>query len=126
MDAPYVAPVSSTVMCNMNMEQDSILSCTGQAWKYHTGLLVAWLSIIVFITAFVLFSYSQWQFEYLTMSAGAGAFASSIIEFTIRCPKCKSRWYLAALKKSVGSRSLIKLRTQKACPACGLSCDKIT
>ncbi len=126
LDACFARASYHNVMCNMNIEQDSILSYTDQAWKYHTGLLMGSLSIIVFIAAFIFFSYSQWQFEYFVYSAGAGAFASSIIEFTIRCPKCKSRWYLEALKKPVGSGNIIMVRTQKACPVCGLSSDKAT
>ena len=103
----------------MDIEQESILSHTGQTWKYLAGLFVGTLSTIVFIVSFF---YPQWQF-FLVMSAGAGAATSLIIEFTIRCPKCKARWYLEELSKPIGSSSIIMVRKQKACPACGLSSE---
>ena len=103
----------------MDIEKKSILSYTGQAWKYHTGLFIGLLSTIVFVISFF---YPQWKFL-LIMAAGAGAISSLIIEFTIRCPKCKSRWYLEELRKPIGSGSVIMVRKQNACPACGLSSD---
>ena len=110
----------------MNIEQESILNYTGQAWKYNAGLFVGSISTIAFISAFVFFSSYEWQYGYLIISSGVGAFASLVIEFSIKCPKCKSHWYLEALKKSVGSGSLKKFRTQKTCPSCGLKNETIT
>ena len=107
----------------MSNKQESILYRTDQAWKYSTSLAVGSFAVLIAVGAFYFYPFQSWQFELCLAVAIVLSIAKFLIAFRIKCPKCKSRWYWQALKTSVGDNGFGKLRSQKACPACGFSGD---
>jgi hypothetical protein len=106
-------------------KQDSILFQTHQAWKYNASLAIDWLGITIAGGSFYFYnSHPQWHLLGL-IAAVTLFFAGFIIALGIRCPECGSRWYLRALKAPLGGGGLAKLRSQNACPACGLESSRI-
>jgi len=104
----------------MLIEKKSILSRSRQAWKYRIMLVAFWIAVTVIVASWFL-STSQWQFESGLIIGGIIALIGGIFPFTIRCPKCRSRWYWHALKTPVGGYGLEMLFSKKTCPNCGFS-----
>ncbi len=133
MDNPLLAPL--TAACNlrralcdiMEIEQDSILNRTNQAWKVRIANLFALLGTALFVSHFI---YNRDTWQHMDLKTVGGLILLStlyfIFSYSIKCPKCRLSWWWRAIKSSLGSGEFKKLFTQKECPSCGFSIDNVT
>jgi len=113
---------------------NSYICKTRQHWKVNP-LIQSGITIVS-----ALFIFAPWFFEALTtwqvityVSIGAGiALVGLIIRFSVRCPICKSYWYLRSTKSLSFGNIDTWLDEQEKCPVCGTSegesvaCEKNT
>ncbi len=114
----------------MMINKESILYQTHQAWKYRVKVVLNGFGFF-FISLIILLQINIVRFTYLSdvelSVIGLGfLIAGEIFAFSIRCPKCKIRWWWYLLKSPITSVKYRDLRTQKECPLCGLSGNSIT
>jgi hypothetical protein len=111
----------------MEIEQDSILNRTNQAWKVRIANLIALLGTALFVSHFI---YNRDTWQYMDLKTAGGLILLStlycIFSYSIKCPKCRLSWWWHAIKSSLGSGEFKKLFTQKECPNCGFSIDTAT
>ena len=110
----------------MNNKNQSMINRTGQTWKYITAQTAGLIGISVFAGAFYFFPTQSRQFELCLAASGVFFIVDLILTLGIKCPECKTRWFLLALKSPASSKGLSKFRTQEECPACGFSGDSDT
>ena len=106
----------------MNDNAESLLLCTGQAWKYSISQAGGITALLVFASSFYFFTFQSWRFYLCWVLAGILSVVSMVIPFTIKCPNCDAKWYWQALKAPISKNGLMKLHAQKYCPTCGYSC----
>ena len=105
----------------MKMSKDSILYQTNQGWK-SVVMALAWLIAGVSVILHILsifgkhFGMSQSVIIALMISSVA---VGVLVSLSIRCPKCKGRWYLYMLKSPTTSTKERDFTKLKSCPLCG-------
>ncbi len=112
------------------IKKESILYRTHQAWKYHVMVLFNFIGF-AFITLIILRQINIVRFIYLSdteLSVIGLTFMilGELFAFSIRCPKCKKRWWWHLLKSPTISIKQRDLRIQKECPLCGFIDDSVT
>lgn len=101
------------------IEKHSILYRTHQAWKYYAYLTCVLVASVLGGLSF-LYQYTQWQQSALGIGGGGViAFMGFCAAFSIKCPKCRARWYWNGLKKAITSTEVDSFRSQRNCPNCG-------
>jgi protein-S-isoprenylcysteine O-methyltransferase Ste14 len=104
----------------MIVKKDSILYRTNQAWKFNVPQIGFLLILLLFGLAF-LYSTKEWQHNaYIAVSVTL-CFASLLIQYTIKCPSCKTRWWWEAIKQPLSSKAITALVSQQSCPKCGFT-----
>ena len=103
------------------MFDDSILNKSNQSWKLSIGMFISIIaSIAVLYMAFNTKNYTPAQF--LMMFAGCIVLmVGSIVwqAYSIRCSRCREKWFLIAIARQKSSRWLTWLLSQTQCPNCG-------
>lgn len=106
--------------------KDSVLYCTGQAWKF-------WVMPIGTIISVVLIFGMQWfkdsllggWFPIITLFGILVGLVSFVFpSLAIKCPACGARWFWLAISKKHSTNWFDWLMTQTSCPACGTSSSK--
>jgi hypothetical protein len=108
--------------------KDSVLYCTGQAWKFWAMCIAMLISAVFGIWAFwVKDSFSAGWFPLMVLVECLLCFGSLAFGWAaIKCPVCSARWIWLAVSKKHKSDWFGWLFAQYACPVCGTSCRKFT
>jgi hypothetical protein len=101
--------------------EESLLTRTGQMWKLRTLEVGAWTSLVIMAGA----TWFQLETKMPSRIYGAIAFLAAIIAsasliapYSIRCPRCRTRWFWLAINTS-RSRWHRSLKSQSLCQVCG-------
>ncbi len=108
--------------------KDSVLYCTGQAWKFWVmpiGVVIS--ALLIFGAQWLIGSLPAGWFPIITLSGCLVGLVSFVFPcIAIKCPVCGARWFWLAVSKKHSTNWFNWLMTQSSCPACGTSCHKFT
>ena len=107
--------------------RDSIVYCSGQAWKLW--VMILGVPVVVPLIAWAVSQEDTLPLSYrfivtfLVTLLAAGVLAFPCL--TIRCPACRARWFWLAISKKHDVEEFRWLFTRSSCPVCHSSCRKI-
>jgi len=110
------------------IKKNSVLHCTGQAWKFWGMCIVMWISAVIGIWALWIKDSLPARFFPLMMLAEFVLLFGSLVFgcVAIKCPACGARWLWLAVSKKLKSDWFGWLFAQTKCLVCGTSCQELT
>lgn len=103
------------------ISKESVLSRTGQAWKYWAMLLSSVVSILLvfWVTLFGTSLPSPWYITILLLGILVAIVSIVLPCVAIKCPVCGAKWFWFAVSKKHSLSRLDELFVQSSCPVCG-------
>ena len=99
----------------------SLLSGTGQVDTLRRARV--WFAFAFLSSVVALFGRTSGSLVALSASTGFFLFVGVgiAVAITIRCPKCRTRWFFYALRSQPVGQWLFWLKSFSTCPKCGFS-----
>jgi hypothetical protein len=99
------------------ISKDSILYRTDQSWKFRLLLGVYVAAVIVFGAQWL--RGSAWFLPVTFFGSVVAAASLAVPWWSIRCPRCGTRWFWLAISQKHTDNWYKWLASQSTCPVCG-------
>jgi len=99
---------------------DSILVRSGQAWKFKLSMFFVLLGVAGMAVSHGMARSESDIWRVVNLASVAAGFLGGFLfpSLSIRCPKCRERWFVMAISSKRHDEWFLWLLDAKVCPSC--------